>query len=73
MSCHGFGLLAPNRNEPDLSNKVLNIHFNQGASKISEIKVGGQIKIADSARFKIDTLMPGTTPADFFSISNFYL
>ena len=31
MSCHGFGLLAPNRYEVDLLNEVLNIHFGQGA------------------------------------------
>ena len=30
--------------EVDLSNEVLNIDFDQGAVKISEVKVGGQEK-----------------------------
>ena len=41
MSYHGFGLMAPNRYEVDLSNEILNIDFGQGAVKISEVKVGG--------------------------------
>ena len=41
MTCYDLGLLAPNRYEIDLSNKVLNIEFVQGATKISEVKVGG--------------------------------
>ena len=39
-SCHCFELLAPNRYVLDLSNEVLNIDFDQGAAKISEVKVG---------------------------------
>ena len=35
---------APNRYEVDLSNEVLNIHFGEGASKISEVKVGDRKK-----------------------------
>ena len=42
MSRLAFGLPAPNRYEVDLSNEVLNIDFGQGASKISEVKVGLQ-------------------------------
>ena len=41
MSCHGLGLLSPNRYEVDLLNEVLNIDFGQVATKISEVKVGG--------------------------------
>ena len=33
----------------DLSNEELNIHFGKGAAKISEVKVRGRKKIADSA------------------------
>ena len=39
---HGFW--SPNRYEIDLSNEVLNIDFDQGTVKISEVKVGGQKK-----------------------------
>ena len=45
MSCHGIGLLAPNRYEVELSNVALNIHFGQGAVKISEVKVVGRKKL----------------------------
>ena len=38
MSCHGFGLLAPNRYEVDLSNELLKILCGQGAAKISKVK-----------------------------------
>ena len=41
MSYNGLGLLAPNRYEVYLSNEVLNITFGLGATKISEVKVGG--------------------------------
>ena len=41
MSCHGLGLLTPNRYEVDLSNEVINIRFGKGAAKISEVKVLG--------------------------------
>ena len=41
-SYHDLGLLAPNRYEFNLSNKVLKIDFGQGAGKISKVKVGGQ-------------------------------
>ena len=34
-------LCPPNRYEMDLSNEVLNIDFDKGAAKISEVKVGG--------------------------------
>ena len=50
MSCHSFGLMAPNIYEVDLSNEVLNIHFGQGAAKISEVKVGGRKKICQVSR-----------------------
>ena len=39
MSCHGLGLLAPNRYEVDLSSEVLNVGFGPEAAKISEVKV----------------------------------
>ena len=57
MSCHGLGLLAPNRYEVDLSNEVLNIDFGQGAAKISKVKVRGQKKLL-TARFESDLLTP---------------
>ena len=36
-----LGFWSPKRYKIDLSNEVLNIDFNQGAAKISEVKVGG--------------------------------
>ena len=39
-SFRNLGLWSPNRYEIDLSNEVLNIDFDQGAAKISEVKVG---------------------------------
>ena len=50
MSCHGLGLLALNRYEIDLSNEVLNIDFDQGAAKISEVKVGVRKNSSDPGR-----------------------
>ena len=44
MSRLAFGLPAPNKYEVDLSNEVLNIDFDQGTAKISEVKVGLQKK-----------------------------
>ena len=38
-SFKGLGLLSPNIFEIDLSNEVLNIDFDQGAAKISEVKI----------------------------------
>ena len=73
MSCHSLGILALNRYELDLSNEVLNIHFSQGASKISEVKFGSRKKIADSAGFKTDAPTPRAELADFFLTSNFDL
>ena len=74
MSCHGFGLLAPNRYEVDFSNEVLNIDFGQGAAKLSEVKVGGQKEIADLAGFETEEARtPGAALADFLSTSNFDL
>ena len=66
MSCHALGFLAPNRYEIELSNEVLNIHFGQRATKISEVKVRGPKKIADSAEFETDALTPRAALADFF-------
>ena len=65
-SCHGLGFLAPNRYEKDLSKKVLNIHFGEGAAKIFEVKVEGCKKIVDLARFETDAPTPGAKPVDFF-------
>ena len=59
MSCHGIGLLAPNRYEVELSNVALNIHFGQGAVKILEVKVRVRKILADLA------LTPGPKRADF--------
>ena len=36
--------MSPNRHEVDLLNEVLNIDFDWGAAKISEIKAGNQKK-----------------------------
>ena len=41
--------LAPNIYEIDLSNEALNIHFDKGAARISEVKIGDQKKSASSA------------------------
>ena len=41
MSCHKY--------EVDFSNKVIKIHFGQGAAKISKNKVGGWKKSAGAA------------------------
>ena len=41
---NGLGLLGPNRYVIYLSNEVLNIDFGQGATKISEVKVGRRKK-----------------------------
>ena len=38
---HGLGLLAQKIYELDLSNEVVNIDFDQGAAKISKVKVRG--------------------------------
>ena len=38
---YSLGLLFSNRYVMDLSNEVLNIDFDKGAAKISEVKVGG--------------------------------
>ena len=38
---HGLELLAPKKYEIDLSNEVLNFDFDEGAAKISKVKVGG--------------------------------
>ena len=56
-----------------LSNEVVNIHFGQGATKLSEVKVRDQKKIADSSIFDTDARTPWAEPADFFSTSNFDL
>ena len=49
----------------DLSNVLLNIDFGQGATKISEAKVGGKKISADSALF--DTVRSGPAEsADIF-------
>ena len=52
----------------DLSNKVLNIYFDQGAAKMSEVQVRCQKLIADSARFETDAPMHGAESADFFDL-----
>ena len=39
-SLKSLELCPPNKHKIDLSNEVLNIDFGQGASKISEVKVG---------------------------------
>ena len=62
-----------NRYILDPLNEILNIYFGKGASKISEVKFGGQKKYSDSARFETDALTPGATLADLFSTSNFDL
>ena len=41
---NSIGLWSPNRYEMDLSNEALNIDFDQGAAKISVVKVGGRKK-----------------------------
>ena len=43
-SFKSLGLWSPNRYEIDLTNKVLDIDFDQEAAKISEVKVGGRKK-----------------------------
>ena len=45
-------LHKPVIDEIDLSNEVLNIHFGQGATKISEVKVGGLKISAGSAEHR---------------------
>ena len=52
MSYRGLGLLAPNRYEVDLSNEILNIDFDEGAAKISKVKVGGQKKYLPSGQVR---------------------
>ena len=55
----------------DLSNEVLNIDFGQGATKISEVKVGGK------KNFSPTQLAPGVAVSNqasrqiFFSTSNY--
>ena len=70
---HGLGPLAPNRYELDLSNEVLNTHFGQGTTKISEVKVGDQKKICQFSLTPIaaDSNLPALEI--FFSTSNFDL
>ena len=51
----------------DLSNKVLNIDFGQGAAKISEVKVGGQRKYISADQPGSNPLRPGSAElADIF-------
>ena len=49
VKSHDLGFPSPNRYESDLSNEVLCALVGQEAAKISEVKVGDQKKIADSA------------------------
>ena len=44
MSSDSLGLLAPFRYKVYLSHDVLEIHFGQGATKLSEVKVKGWLK-----------------------------
>ena len=46
--------------ENDLSNEVLSIQISQGNVKISEVKVRGRKKIADTARFETDAFRAAT-------------
>ena len=56
----------------DLSNEVLNIDFGQGATKISDVKVGGQKNICQSARLEPEHPELAAM-ADIFSNSKFDL
>ena len=51
-SCQDLGFQSSIRYESDLLNGVLYALVGQEAAKISEVKVGGQFEIVDSARFE---------------------
>ena len=53
-SCYGLGLLSQNRYESDLLKEILYMIEGQETAKISEVKVGGQKRFADLARFDSD-------------------
>ena len=64
-----IGLLWANRYEIDFSNQELNIDFCQGATKISEVKVGGwKKKSASSASGVRASVSNLAESADFFDL-----
>ena len=71
-SCQALDSLTPKRFELDLSNNVLNIYFDQGASKISKFKIGGRKKICQVSQLLRGIVESGRVDA-FFSTSNFDL
>ena len=60
MSCHKY--------EVDFSNKVIKIHFGQGAAKISKVKVGGGKKSAASTPGVRTSLSNPAETAIFFDL-----
>ena len=65
---HGLELLAPKKNEIDLSNEVLNFDFGQGAAKISEVKVGGRGKYLLTRPVQTDALGSAKLANIFFNL-----
>ena len=61
-----LGLCPPNKYEVDLSNEVPNIDFDQGAAKISEVKVGGRKKYLPNGRVRIRAPAVGRVGRYFF-------
>ena len=64
---YNLGFLAPNRYKIDLSNEVLNIHFDEGAAKISEVKFGDRKKICQFS------LTLGAADSNLAALANFFL
>ena len=59
-------MLSPDRYEIDLLFEAIKIHFDLGAAKISEVKVGGQKKYLPSGRVRTHARGIGRVGRYFF-------